>query len=105
MAQDEDLDLVGGVGAGAQHHLAQQLREHLVDQPHRHLRIMPCQPQQRRTRSAVVREVSGTHRLDLHADEISGITPAEANAVSVGVWRQGALSLQCAGGSSVCGRF
>jgi hypothetical protein len=34
MAQDEDLDLVGGVGAGVKHHPAQQLREHLVDQLH-----------------------------------------------------------------------
>jgi len=41
MAQDEDLDLVGSVGAGVQHHPAQQLREHLVDQLHRHRRIMP----------------------------------------------------------------
>jgi hypothetical protein len=41
MAQDEDLDLVGGVGVGVEHHPAQQLREHLVDQPHRHRRIMP----------------------------------------------------------------
>jgi len=40
MAQDEDLDLVGGVGAGVEHHPAQQLREHLVDQFHRHRRIM-----------------------------------------------------------------
>ena len=40
MAQDEDLDLVGGVGVGVEHHPAQQLREHLVDQPHRHRRIM-----------------------------------------------------------------
>jgi hypothetical protein len=29
------------VGAGVQHHPAQQLREHLVDQLHRHRRIMP----------------------------------------------------------------
>ena len=41
MAQDEDLDLVGGVGVGVEHHPAQQLREHLVDQPHRHRRITP----------------------------------------------------------------
>jgi hypothetical protein len=40
MAQDEDLDLVGGVGAGVEHHPAQQLREHLVDQFDRHRRIM-----------------------------------------------------------------
>jgi len=33
MAQDEDLDVLGGVGADAQHYPAQQLREHPVDQP------------------------------------------------------------------------
>ena len=32
MAQDEDLDLVGIFRAGVEHHPAQQLREHLVDQ-------------------------------------------------------------------------
>jgi hypothetical protein len=41
MAQHEDFDLVGGVGAGVEHHPAQQHREHLVDQLHRHRRIMP----------------------------------------------------------------
>jgi hypothetical protein len=45
MAQDEDLDLVGGVGAGAQRHPAQQLHERLVDQLHGHRRIMACHPQ------------------------------------------------------------
>jgi hypothetical protein len=45
MAQDENFDLVGGVGAGVEHHPAQQLREHLVDQFHRHRRIMPCHHQ------------------------------------------------------------
>jgi hypothetical protein len=52
MAQDEDLNLVGSVGAGVQHHPAQQLREHLVDQLHRHRRIMPW------GRSAVKHQVS-----------------------------------------------
>jgi hypothetical protein len=41
MAQHEDLDLVGGVGAGVERYPAQQLREHLIDQLHRHRRIMP----------------------------------------------------------------
>ncbi len=36
MAQDEDLDLFGSVGAGAKHHPAQQVRERLIDQLHRH---------------------------------------------------------------------
>jgi hypothetical protein len=62
MAQDEDLDLLGSVGAGVEHHPAQQLREHLVDQLHRHRRIMPRRPQPQSARSATVREVSGTNR-------------------------------------------
>ena len=41
MAQDKDLDLLGGVGSGAQHDPAQEVGEHLVDQPQRHQRIMP----------------------------------------------------------------
>jgi len=41
VAQDEDLDLVGGVGADAQHYPAEQFREHLVDQLQRHWQIMP----------------------------------------------------------------
>jgi hypothetical protein len=32
MAQNEDLDVLAGVGANAQHHPAQQLRERQVDQ-------------------------------------------------------------------------
>jgi hypothetical protein len=36
VAQDQDLDVLGGVGSGAQHDPTQQLGEHLVDQPHRH---------------------------------------------------------------------
>jgi hypothetical protein len=32
VAQDEDLDLFGGVGSGAQHHPAQELGEDEVDQ-------------------------------------------------------------------------
>jgi hypothetical protein len=41
VAQDEDLDVLGGVRSGAQHHPAQELAEHQVDQPQRHQRIMP----------------------------------------------------------------
>ena len=44
VAQDQDLDLLGGVGSGAQHDPAQELGEHQVDQPQRHQRIMPGQP-------------------------------------------------------------
>jgi hypothetical protein len=50
MAQDKDLDLVGGVGAGVEHYPAQQLREHLVDQLHRHRRIMPSRSSTARRR-------------------------------------------------------
>jgi hypothetical protein len=32
VAQEEDLDLLGGVGPGAQHPPAQELEEHQVDQ-------------------------------------------------------------------------
>jgi hypothetical protein len=41
VAQDQDLDLLGGVGSGPQHDPAQELGEHLVDQPQRDQRIMP----------------------------------------------------------------
>jgi hypothetical protein len=40
VAQDKDLDLLGGVGSSAQHDPAQELREHLVDQPQSHQRIL-----------------------------------------------------------------
>jgi hypothetical protein len=40
VAQDEDLDVLGGVGSGVQHHPAQELGEHQVDQSQRHRRIM-----------------------------------------------------------------
>jgi hypothetical protein len=45
VAQDEDLDVLGGVGSGAQHHPAQELGQYLVDQPQRHQRIMPSELQ------------------------------------------------------------
>jgi len=41
VAQHEDLDVLGGVGPGAQHDPAQEIDEHLVDQPQRHHRIVP----------------------------------------------------------------
>jgi hypothetical protein len=41
VAQDQDLDLLGGVGSSAQHDPAEERGEHLVDQPQRHQRIMP----------------------------------------------------------------
>jgi hypothetical protein len=62
MAQNEDLDLVGGVGAGVEHYPARQLREHLVDQLYRDRRIMPHQPEPRSTSAAATREISGAHR-------------------------------------------
>jgi hypothetical protein len=42
VAQDEDFDVLGGVGSGAQHHPAQELGEHDVYQLERHRRIMPA---------------------------------------------------------------
>jgi hypothetical protein len=36
VAQDQDLDVLGGIGSGAQHDPAQELGEHRVDQPQRH---------------------------------------------------------------------
>jgi hypothetical protein len=41
VAQDKDLDLLGGVRSGPQHDPVQEFGEHLVDQPQRHQRIMP----------------------------------------------------------------
>jgi hypothetical protein len=41
VAQDKDLDVLGGGGSGAQHDPVQEYGEHLVDQPRRHERIMP----------------------------------------------------------------
>ena len=62
VAQDQDLDVLGGVGSGAQHDPAQELGEHLVDQPQRHRRIMPGTCRGRTSRSRAVCTVSGTHR-------------------------------------------
>ena len=70
MAQDKDLDLVGGVGAGVEHHPAQQLREHLVDQLHRHQRIIPP------TLSAVKHQVRDSTRVSGTHKRHSGHRPA-----------------------------
>jgi hypothetical protein len=63
MPQDEDLDLFRCIGAGTQHHPAQELREHLVDQRQRHKGIMPGQVRRRIGRSAPADRVSGTYTL------------------------------------------
>jgi hypothetical protein len=41
VAQDQDLDLLAGVGSGAQHDPPEELGEHLIDQSQRHRGIMP----------------------------------------------------------------
>src|SRR4051812_48729667 len=65
MAQDEDLDLFGGVGAGVEHQPAQQLLEHLIDQLQRHRWIMPVRLRLRTVRSTVTCRVSGTLSTNL----------------------------------------
>ena len=70
VAQDQDLDLLGGVGSGAQHDPAQELGEHLVDQPQRHQRIMPGTCRGRTGRSRAVRRVSGTHRPEARGSQV-----------------------------------
>jgi len=55
-------DLLGGVGADAQRHPVQQLREHHVHQLQRRWRIMPGSLGRRSSRSTAVSTVSGTHR-------------------------------------------
>jgi hypothetical protein len=40
VAQDQDLDVLAGVGSGVQHHPAHELGEHQVGQSQRHRRIM-----------------------------------------------------------------
>jgi hypothetical protein len=61
VAQNQDLDVLGGVGSGAQHDPAEERGEHLVDQSQRHQRIMPGLCRGRTGRSRAVRAVSGTH--------------------------------------------
>jgi len=75
VAQDEALDLVGGVGANAQHYPAERLREHLVDQLQQKWRIMPRPVRQRSSRSATMRQISVTHSLDfpIGSNEKGGI--------------------------------
>jgi hypothetical protein len=63
MAQDEDLDVLGGVGADAQQRPAQQLRAYQVDQPEGHRRIMSGQLGRRSGRSTTASTVSGTHNI------------------------------------------
>jgi hypothetical protein len=63
VAQDEDLDLLAGVGSGAQHHPAQELGGHQVDQLQRHGRIMSGTLSRGFGRSTGASRVSGTHRL------------------------------------------
>jgi hypothetical protein len=62
MTQDQDLDLLGGVGTGAQGHPAQQLGEDPIDQHQRHRLIMLGCERRRTGRSTGVRGVWGTHR-------------------------------------------
>lgn len=62
-AQDEDLDVLGGVAAQAQRHPGQLLREQLVDQLQRHLRIMSGWLGLRSSRSTAVSTISGTNSL------------------------------------------
>jgi hypothetical protein len=63
VTQDQDLDLLTGLGSSPQHDPAQERGEHLVDQPQRHRRIMPAARNRRSTRSGNVGRVSGTHTL------------------------------------------
>src|SRR3954454_19700764 len=61
MAQDEDLDVLRGVGADAQRHPGQQLRKHQVHQLQRHRRIMPSSLQRQSSRSTAASTISGTY--------------------------------------------
>jgi hypothetical protein len=63
VAQDQDLDLFGRVGSGAQHDPAEEHGEHLIDQSQRHQRIMPAACRGRTARSRAVCPVPGTHRV------------------------------------------
>ena len=63
VAEDQDLDPLGGVGSDAQHDPAQELGDHLVDQPERHQRIMPGHLPRRTGTSRAVRAVLGTHTI------------------------------------------
>jgi hypothetical protein len=60
--------LVAGVGSGAQHHPAQELAGHQVDQLQRHGQIMPGTPSRGFGRSTGVSRVSGTHSPVRHGN-------------------------------------
>jgi hypothetical protein len=60
LAQDQDLDVLGGVGAGEQDHRGQESEDRQVDQPQRHRRITPGLPSAAK-RQVSVREPSCAH--------------------------------------------
>ena len=78
VAQDQDLDVLGGVGSGAQHDPAQELGEHQVDQPQRHQGIMPGLRQRRSSRSEEVSGVSGTHPANHRVNRTATCTDISA---------------------------
>ena len=51
VTQDQDLDLLAGVGSGTEYEPAQERGEHLVDEPRRHCGIMPGLRRRRSSRS------------------------------------------------------
>jgi hypothetical protein len=75
MAQDQDLDVLGGVGSGLQHDPAEELGEHLVDQSQRHQRSMPGTCRGRMGKSRAVCTVSGTHRAAGDGSTVAGVLP------------------------------
>ena len=64
VTQEQDLDVLGRVGTSAQHHPAQQLGEHPIDQRQRHRLIMLDYNRRETARSTGVRNVSGTHSYE-----------------------------------------
>ena len=56
--------LLAGVGSSAQHEPAQELGEHLVDQPHRHRGSMPGFHWRQSSRSAGMSRISGTRTVE-----------------------------------------
>jgi hypothetical protein len=65
VAQDQDLNLLGGIQPGTEHQPAHKLGGHLVDQPQRHWRIMPGVRQPRSSsRSPGASRVSGTYSVE-----------------------------------------
>ena len=61
VAQDQDLEVLGDVGSGAQHDPAEELGEHLVDQWQRHQRIMQGTCRGRTSRSRAVHSFGHPH--------------------------------------------